>query len=87
MGERAIAIARALVVVAGTLPVALLASVLGALALPLSQDLRWAIGFVAIIPLWVTGMCLAALDERAWRAALALGGLGAALAVLVSELA
>lgn len=87
MGKRALAIARALVAVAGTLPVAVLASVLAALALPLPEDLRWAIGFVAIVPLWVTAMCVAVLDERGWRAAIALGVLGAALAGLVSVLA
>lgn len=87
MRERTLAIARSIVVVALTLPVAVLASMLAALALPCSEDLRWAVGFVAIIPLWVGAMCLAALDDAGWRAALGLTGLGAVLVALIAGLA
>ena len=43
----------------GTLPVALLFSATLARHLPMTADARYAIAFLAVIPTWLTSMCLA----------------------------
>jgi hypothetical protein len=63
---------------AGTLPPAVLAAVALARHLPLSIELRYALGFLLLIPLWVAAICTACLIERggrAWLLCLALTGL------------
>jgi hypothetical protein len=80
--SRADAWLRVLAALAGTLPVALLASACLARFLPLSEDTRFAIGFTAVIPLWVTAMCftfLARSGTRAWGACIGSSLLFAAL--------
>ncbi|MGC4088050.1 MAG: hypothetical protein QM756_09155 [Polyangiaceae bacterium] len=59
---------RVIVALLGTLPLALLTSAGLARFLPLSRDARFAVGFVAAIPLWVTAMCLAFLARSGARA-------------------
>lgn len=74
---------RILAALAGTLPLALLASAALARFLPLSEDTRFAIGFTLAIPLWITAMCftfLARSGARAWGLCIAAGALFAALA-------
>jgi hypothetical protein len=71
-----------LAAIAGTLPVAVLASVCIARFAPMSEDARFALGFTAVIPLWVTAMCFAFLARsgaRAWAVCLATTGLLAGL--------
>ncbi len=61
--------------VIGTLPVALLAGLLAARVVPGSEDVRFAVGHALVIPLWVAGMCLAALARsgtRAWLTCMSL---------------
>jgi hypothetical protein len=51
--------ARILLVVLGSLAVAVALSVLLAAFLPaLGRDARFTIGFLMLVPMWVTGMCL-----------------------------
>jgi hypothetical protein len=79
---------RVLAALAGTLPVALLASAALARFLPLSEDTRFAIGFTAAIPLWITAMCFAFLarsGERAWAVCIAATVLLAALSYGVPQ--
>lgn len=83
MRERALAVARSLVAVIGTLPFSVLAGLAIALFLPAPEDVRMALGFALTIPLWVTAMCLAFLDARVWRATLALVASSAALALSI----
>jgi hypothetical protein len=73
---------RVLASIAGTLPVALLASLCLARFLPLSEDARFALGYTAAIPLWIAAMCVAFLARsgaRAWAACLAASALLAAV--------
>lgn len=67
----------------GTLPVALLASAALARYLPLSDDARFAVGFAAVIPLWVTAMCVTLLIQTGRRALLGCLGVSLLLALLV----
>lgn len=68
----------------GTLPLAALVSVCLARHLPLSRDAAFAIAYVALIPTWITAMCLAFLARSGLRCLLlcaALSGLLAAVAL------
>lgn len=61
--------------VVGTLPVALLAGLFAARIFPGSEDLRFAVGHALVIPIWIAGMCLAALARsgtRAWLTCMSL---------------
>jgi hypothetical protein len=70
-GRRGRSVARALVSILGTLPAAWLLAAAVARLLPIEASLRLSIGFMLTLPLWVIGMCIALLDHRVWRAALA----------------
>jgi hypothetical protein len=62
----------------GTLPAALLASIVLCRSLPLREDRRFAVGFLLAIPLWVAGVCTVYLTRsgaRAWLACLVAIGL------------
>lgn len=61
----------------GTLPAALLATIALARFLPLPDDVRVAIGFVAMIPLWIAAITWGLLARSALRAWA--GCLGAAI--------
>ncbi|AKF08629.1 TonB-dependent receptor domain-containing protein [Sandaracinus amylolyticus] len=87
MTHRLVVAARATVALVGTLPLATLAGIALALFAPAPEDVRIALGIVMTIPLWVVAMCLAYLDDRAWRAALALGAATAVLAGSVAAFA
>lgn len=52
----------------GTLPVAVLSGVVLARFLPLPVDVRLAIGLLAMLPVWVLGMCFGFLSRRPARA-------------------
>lgn len=67
----------------GTLPVALLASAALARFLPVSADLRYALAFTAVIPLWVLAMCVAFLARRSARSWACCAALTVALGTLV----
>jgi hypothetical protein len=74
---------RVLAALFGTLPPAVLAGVCLARFLPLSEDARFALGFTATLPLWITAMCCAFLARSGARAfAVCLGAAGV-LACLV----
>lgn len=45
-------------VLLGSLAAAVVLAVVLTATLPLSRDARFAIGFLALLPLWVTGICL-----------------------------
>lgn len=61
-------IARTSAALAGTLPPAVLAAATIATHLPLARDLRFAVGFFAVIPLWVAAMLTVFLLRRGWIA-------------------
>jgi hypothetical protein len=68
----------------GTLPVAVLAAMVVARYLPARDEVRLAVGFLLLIPLWVTGICtvfLARSGGRAWLRCLVLAGILAFLAL------
>lgn len=68
------AIVRVSAALLGTLAPSLLATAALAAHLPIAADLRFAIGFFAFIPLWVTAMTVAFLARSGWRTwALCLG--------------
>ena len=74
---------RTLVSTVGTLPPAWLGAAAVAAWCPIDPSAQLAVGFVSTLPLWVAAMCLASLDRRAWRSALAaLLATGLALAAL-----
>jgi hypothetical protein len=62
---------RGLVSILGTLPPAWLAAALVALVWPAPEGVRLSLAFVLAIPFWVAAMCVALLDWRVWRAAVA----------------
>lgn len=69
------AAARVSAALIGTLPVALLAGVSLARFLPLTLEVRFALGFTLVLPVWVALMCvtfLARSAARAWALNLAL---------------
>ncbi|MEY2931395.1 MAG: hypothetical protein RL033_2144 [Pseudomonadota bacterium] len=70
-------------VILGTLPIALLTSAALARYLPLSDDARFAVGFVVVIPLWVTAMCIALLAKTGLRAFVWCLGTSVVLSALV----
>lgn len=74
---------RIVAAICGTLPAALLASACLARFLPLSEDARFATGFVLAVPIWIALMCSAFLARSGLRAWAALGGISVVLAVLV----
>jgi len=74
---------RVLAAIAGTLPVAALASTALARFLPLPEDVRASIGFVVAVPLWIAAMCVAFLARSGKRAWLGCAGATALLAALV----
>jgi hypothetical protein len=67
----------------GSLPVALLASAALARFLPVSADARFAIGFGAAIPSWLTVMCITLLAKQAGRALLMCLAVSGGLAALL----
>lgn len=70
--DRALRVGAALV---GTLPVAVLSGLLAARLLPGPEDVRFAVGHAMVVPIWIGGMCLAALARsgtRAWIACMSL---------------
>lgn len=67
----------------GTLPVALLTSACIARFAPLSPDLRFAIAYAALVPLWVSAMCVAFLARRGAHALFACALVSALLALCV----
>jgi hypothetical protein len=67
----------------GTLPAALLATVALARFLPLRDDVRVAIGFAAMIPLWIAAIALGLLARSALRAWAACLGAAIVLGVMV----
>jgi hypothetical protein len=74
---------RILAATLGTLPVALYAGVCLARFLPFSLDVRFAVGFSAVVPLWIAAMCIAFLARRgarSWLLCLLGSGLMAAFA-------
>jgi len=59
----------------GTLPNAILLGLLTAKALPAPEDVRFAVGYAVIIPIWIAGTCVVALAKtgaRAWFACLSI---------------
>lgn len=80
--ERLTTLARVLAALVGTLPPALLAGVVIAAYAPLARDLRFALGYGLVLPMWVAAMCLVFLARRpmhAWLLCL----LGTALLLLL----
>lgn len=67
----------------GTLPAALLGSACLARFLPLPEDGRFAIGYAAVIPMWVALMCVTFLARRSAHAWGVLGGVSVALAAVL----
>lgn len=78
--ERTSWLSRSAVATLGTLPAAVLAGAALARWLPLAESTRLAIAYVATLPLWAAAMCVAFLDARAWRSALACLAVAAVLA-------
>jgi hypothetical protein len=83
MNPRLDAWLRVLSALAGTLPVAVLTSVCLARFLPLSEDARFAWGYTALIPLWITAMCIAFLSRSGALALAVCVGVSGLLSILV----
>ena len=83
MTSRWNAAARTSAALVGTLPDALLASLVLCRFLPLREDRRFAIGFLLAVPLWITGICTVALARSGAFAWLACAIVGALLGLLV----
>jgi hypothetical protein len=62
--ERLAAVVRSLAALVGTLPPALLAGIAIAVHAPLARDLRCALGYGLVLPMWVAAMCLVFLVRR-----------------------
>ncbi|HVK73946.1 MAG TPA: hypothetical protein VM734_11535 [Kofleriaceae bacterium] len=74
---------RTLGALVGTFPVAMLVAAALAAYLPLPAEVRFPIGGLLVVPLWVAAMCAAFLTPRGWQVWLAILALVALLAVLV----
>jgi hypothetical protein len=76
------AVLRIVAALAGTLPLAVFASVCLARFLPFAESARFTLGFMLAIPLWITSMCFVFLARSGARALGVCLGVSAALAAL-----
>jgi hypothetical protein len=79
---RANAALRVFAATLGTLPIALFGAACIARFLPLCADVRYAIAFSVVIPVWVSAMCVTFLARSGARALACCGFVALALAAL-----
>jgi hypothetical protein len=76
------AVLRTTVALVGTLPCAVLSGICIARWLPIAEDVRFALGFTIVIPLWIAAICIAALAKSGVRALLVCAALTIGLGLL-----